>query len=91
MTEEIKNILLIGKTGVDKSALANVISGIKDFKKSAGSVSKTAKAKVRKFKMNYQVIDTIDFQDITLKKKKELLFKFKNEVEKYICEGIFQI
>ncbi|RGB27798.1 hypothetical protein C1646_768639 [Rhizophagus diaphanus] len=91
MTEEIKNILLVGRTGAGKSALANVISGTKDFKESAGSVSETAKAKARKFKMNYQVIDTIGFQDTTLEKKEELLSKFRNEVEKYICEGIFQI
>ncbi|CAB5314846.1 unnamed protein product [Rhizophagus irregularis] len=59
MIEEIKNILLVGRIGVGKSALTNVISETKNFKESAGSISETAKAKARKFKMNYQVINTI--------------------------------
>ncbi|CAB5396230.1 unnamed protein product [Rhizophagus irregularis] len=70
MIEEIKNILLVGRIGVGKSALTNVISETKNFKESAGSISETAKAKARKFKMNYQVINTIGFQDITLEKRK---------------------
>ncbi|GBC50868.2 P-loop containing nucleoside triphosphate hydrolase protein [Rhizophagus irregularis DAOM 181602=DAOM 197198] len=59
MIEEIKNILLVGRIGVGKSVLTNVISETKNFKESAGSISETAKAKARKFKMNYQVINTI--------------------------------
>ncbi|PKK70001.1 hypothetical protein RhiirC2_780275 [Rhizophagus irregularis] len=70
MIEEIKNILLVGRIGVGKSALTNVISETKNFKESAGSISETAKAKARKFKMNYQVINTIGFQDTTLEKRK---------------------
>src|SRR5688572_11484993 len=94
MAEEIKNILLVGRTGAGKSALANVISGTKDFKASASSVSETTKAKAKNFtnnQMKYRVIDTIGFQDTTMDEKEELLPEFRKEVDEYICEGIFQI
>jgi GTP-binding protein EngB required for normal cell division len=88
---EFKNILLLGRTGAGKSALANVITETNNFTESAGSVSETAKAKAEKFKTNFRVIDTIGFQDTTLDEKEELLPKFRDEIDDYICEGIYQI
>ncbi|CAG8576968.1 10564_t:CDS:2 [Rhizophagus irregularis] len=76
MAYKLLQIKAFGRIGVGKSVLTNVISETKNFKESAGSISETAKAKARKFKMNYQ---------------EELLSKFRNEIEKYICEDIFQI
>ncbi|POG75726.1 hypothetical protein GLOIN_2v1769747 [Rhizophagus irregularis DAOM 181602=DAOM 197198] len=66
MAYKLLQIKAFGRIGVGKSVLTNVISETKNFKESAGSISETAKAKARKFKMNYQI-------------------------EKYICEDIFQI
>ncbi|CAB4385986.1 unnamed protein product [Rhizophagus irregularis] len=84
MIEEIKNILLVGRIGVGKSALTNVISETKNFKESAGSISETAKAKARKFKMNYQVINTIGFQDTTLEKRKN--YCLNSEMSSYLFD-----
>ncbi|PKY13498.1 hypothetical protein RhiirB3_518853 [Rhizophagus irregularis] len=94
MAKEIKNILLVGRTGAGKSTLANVISGTKYFEASASSVSVTKEAKAKEFtrnQINYRVIDTVGFQDTTLDEKEELLAEFRKEVDNYICEGILQI
>lgn len=68
-----KNILLIGRTGNGKSALANVISGVDKFKESAGGISKTKKMQSEEFTTengtNYRIIDTIGFNDTKLPPK----------------------
>ncbi|UZO29119.1 uncharacterized protein OCT59_022609 [Rhizophagus irregularis] len=79
MIEEIKNILLVGRIGVGKSVLTNVISETKNFKESAGSISETAKAKARKFKMNYQYICEDIFQILLVVDKRFT----KNEIDDF--------
>src|SRR5207249_4401976 len=61
-----RNILLIGRTGNGKSALANVITGTDEFREGRYSVSKTKKVQTEEFEhqgVKYQVIDTIGISD----------------------------
>jgi len=73
---EIKKILLIGRTGRGKSALANVITGIENkFKEGSGSISETRKIQFEKFKndnISYLVIDTPGIGDTKLPTEKIL-------------------
>jgi len=63
---DTRNILLIGRTGSGKSALANVLTNSNDFIESAGGVSQTHKTQCEPFTIGgvkYRVIDTIGFEE----------------------------
>src|SRR4051812_21778767 len=58
-TNDINNILLIGRSGNGKSTLANVITGTNEFKESKLSVSQTRNIQSKEFEVNgvkYQII-----------------------------------
>src|SRR5690606_24647628 len=77
----IKNILLIGRTGNGKSTLANVLADTNIFTESADSVSETRSIKTKTFelglddeKAKYCVIDTVGVGDTQLDTK-DVLYK----------------
>jgi len=62
-------VLLIGRTGSGKSALANVISNDKKFNESGLSVSETRDIQIENFEIDgisYQIIDTVGIGDTKL-------------------------
>ncbi|CAG8596628.1 17817_t:CDS:2 [Cetraspora pellucida] len=73
---EINNLLIVGRTGNGKSALANVLSGTNKFKESEKSVSETKNFLDEEFTHNekrYRVVDTIGMGDTRLSKKQVLI------------------
>ncbi|CAJ0868641.1 4187_t:CDS:2 [Entrophospora sp. SA101] len=67
--KEKRTILIIGRTGGGKSALANVLSGTNYFKESSGSISKTRKADIQEYLIDgllYKLIDTVGIGDTQL-------------------------
>src|SRR5688572_13233378 len=69
---ETKIVLLIGRSGRGKSALANVATSTNKFKESSGSASETRKIQLEEFKddknnINYQIVDTPGIGDTKLK------------------------
>ncbi|RIA88996.1 hypothetical protein C1645_825502 [Glomus cerebriforme] len=59
--DKIRNLLIIGRTGGGKSALANVLSDSDEFEESARSVSKTRTFQKKEFEWNgvkYRVVET---------------------------------
>jgi len=93
-----QNILLLGRTGNDKSTLANVLAGTDVFTEGTNTISETKNIKAVNFEINlseeerirYRVIDTPGAGDTELTTK-EILFrlgKIVNFVEK---DGINQI
>lgn len=96
---QIKNILLIGRTGNGKSTLANVISGTNRFRESADSVSETRRIEVAEFeenitqdgseKVRYRVIDTVGIGDTRLTSRAVL--GTIQEAKEYLEQGLSQI
>ncbi|RIB02490.1 AIG1 family-domain-containing protein [Gigaspora rosea] len=73
---EINNLLIVGRTGNGKSALANVLSGTNKFKESEKSISETRyfQDEIFMHKGNeYRVVDTIGIGDTRLSKNQVLL------------------
>jgi len=63
---DIKTILLIGRTGNGKSTLANIITGTSDFTEGPYATSKTKKIQIEEFEdneINYRIIDTVGIGD----------------------------
>ena len=90
---DTKNIIIIGKLGSGKSALANVLSGSDEFKEDNSSLTKAWRAVDKEFEhegVKYRVIDTVGLGDKALTKE-ELLDKFEEEIGVYVDEGISQI
>ncbi|CAG8773927.1 9959_t:CDS:1 [Cetraspora pellucida] len=89
---EIKNLLIVGRTGNGKSALANVLSDTSRFKESEKSISETRKFLDEIFTHNgttYRVVDTIGMGDNRLSKN-DVLIEITEAVYA-IKEGINQI
>jgi predicted GTPase len=71
---DVRNILLIGRTGGGKSTLANVLSSTSKFGVSHESVSETKDVQVEKIeiqiseteKVTYRIVDTIGLGDTNL-------------------------
>jgi GTPase SAR1 family protein len=90
--ENIKNILIVGRTGGGKSTLANVLTNSDDFKESAYAVSETKLFRKKEFKGNinhFRVVDTIGAGDTRLDLK-DVLYKIADGVYA-MPEGISQI
>ncbi|CAG8522933.1 25175_t:CDS:1 [Gigaspora margarita] len=80
--DNAENILIIGRTGSGKSALANVISNSDEFGESEGSVSKTKNFQIKIFEwggVKYRVVDTVGVADTKLPPKK-VLFKLAEAI-----------
>ncbi|CAB4493602.1 unnamed protein product [Rhizophagus irregularis] len=83
--ENFRNILLVGRTGGGKSALANVLTDTSNFKERAYAVSQTKNFKKIDFKWNeenFRVVDTIGVGG-TKQSTENTLFK--------IAEGILSM
>ncbi|GBB86585.1 hypothetical protein RclHR1_00130026 [Rhizophagus clarus] len=68
---EVRNLLIIGRTGNGKSTLANVLSNSNSFSESSGSVSNTKNFQSETFEwggIKYRVFDTIGIGDTQLSK-----------------------
>src|SRR5436305_7998023 len=95
----VRNIILIGKTGNGKSTLANVISGTNRFAESSGSVSETRNIQSEFFEVNltrngrerirYQLIDTVGIGDTQLTPRG--VFERIGRASHAIREGLNQI
>ncbi|CAG8763178.1 23229_t:CDS:1 [Cetraspora pellucida] len=89
---KIKNLLIVGRTGNGKSALANVLSDTNRFEESEKSVSKTKYFQTEMFEHNgkmYRVVDTIGIGD-TILSKKQVLIRIAEAIYT-MKEGINQI
>jgi len=98
---EIRNILLIGRTGNGKSTLANTLVNKNEefeevFKESSGSTSETKEIQKGEFKMKindkeikYQVIDTVGIGDTQLSPR-EVLNRVADACQE-IKDGLNQI
>ncbi|CAJ0634983.1 6866_t:CDS:2 [Entrophospora sp. SA101] len=89
---ERRTILLIGRTGNGKSALANVISDSEIFKESAGSISQTRSANIQEVLIDgvlFKLIDTVGLGDTKLTTQ-QVLYKLA-EAAHSIKNGLNQI
>jgi len=99
---ETKTILLIGRTGRGKSALANVVTSTNNFKENERSISKTKEIQTEKFKdnngLNYLVIDTPGIGDTQLPTEKildivaEAVYLVRNGINQvlFVTNGRFE-
>jgi len=91
-TDDVRNILIIGKTGSGKSTLANIITGTDKFREGKYTVSETHHIQAEKFsyeKVNYHVIDTVGIGDTQLTEK-QVLDKI-SEATYSVRNGLHQI
>src|SRR5438128_5445863 len=99
VTERIRNIVLIGRTGNGKSTLANVLSSTNKFNESAGGVSETRDIQIEEFRVNitedgnqsivYRIVDTIGIGDTQLTPQ-GVLYKI-GQASHVIRDGLNQI
>jgi len=89
---QIKNILLIGRTGNGKSTIGNVISDKDKLKEGEFGVSETKDIKAVEFEIygeKYRIIDTIGIGDTELSLR-EVLYKLA-KMSRYVKEGLNQV
>jgi energy-coupling factor transporter ATP-binding protein EcfA2 len=92
MTNNIKNILIIGKTGSGKSTLANVITGTNKFKEGKYSTSETKEIQIEETEIDgirYLVIDTVGIGDTEIPTW-EVLYKLA-KMSNSVKDGLSQI
>ncbi|RIA88994.1 P-loop containing nucleoside triphosphate hydrolase protein [Glomus cerebriforme] len=90
--ENIRNLLIVGRTGSGKSTLANVLTGTDDFKESGYTVSETKGFQKATFdwqEKKYRVVDTIGVGDTQLSAK-EVLYKIIDGIYS-MPDGIYQV
>ncbi|PKC04431.1 hypothetical protein RhiirA5_422260 [Rhizophagus irregularis] len=90
--ENFKNILIVGRTGGGKSALANVLTDTSNFKESAYAVSKTINAQKIDFNWNgknFRVVDTIGVEHTKLRFTGDEINTF-NMIKDSIFNGILE-
>ncbi|GES90155.1 kinase-like domain-containing protein [Rhizophagus clarus] len=84
--KDIKNILVVGRTGGGKSTLANVLTNSNEFKESAYAISETKYFRKKEFEWNednkednFRVVDTIGVGDTKLSTE-NTLFKIADGI-----------
>lgn len=90
--DDVENILVFGRTGNGKSALANVISDTDKFGESEKSTSETENYQIQNFEwegMKYRVIDTIGVGDTKLGND-DVLYKIGEAIH-FMKKGIKQV
>src|SRR5688572_22130572 len=96
--EQIRNLLIVGRTGGGKSTLSNVLTGTEEFKESSHSVSITKSFQKKTFdykneetetETKYCVIDTIGVVDTVLSDEK-VIYKIIDGIYS-VPEGISQV
>ena len=93
MTEE-RTILIVGRTGSGRSALANVISNTNKFKESEYGISETNDVQVGHFRLRgegmvYHLVDTIGIGDNRF--DENLILNKLAEAVKEVKDGLNQI
>jgi len=98
---EIRNILLIGRTGQGKSTLANVLINKNNdfeevFKEGAYSISETKDVQAEVFEhdgIKYQIVDTIGLDDTELKLRQviRIIAKGCKKIENGLSQVLFVI
>lgn len=94
-SRNVRNVVILGKTGAGKSSVANAIVGRNEFTvvQSVGSVTKTTghaeiQANYRGRKYDVKVVDTVGFFDTGVVTNQATIDSIRTYINEYIPEGI---